>query len=187
MGIFCIVSYQKLALGLTTATLAVGSEVLPEERVVDVATAVEVEQRGLGSGGLQVALGLSIAKSLDGSVEAVDVCLVVLGVVKLHDLAGDVGLECAVVIWRLRRTLSLVFHIRCGMKSSICGHGRGVCFEDLQGRSGRVALPRVKLVVAMAARGFAARARRPARRRGVVRRSEEDIAAAVVVCEAIRR
>lgn len=46
---------------------------------------------------------------------------------------------------------------------------------NLHGRSGRVALPRVKLVVAMAARGFAARARRPARRRGVVRRREEDM------------
>lgn len=45
----------------------------------------------------------------------------------------------------------------------------------------------MKLVVAMAARGFAARARRPARRTGVVRRREEDIAAAVAVVEAIRR
>lgn len=39
----------------------------------------------------------------------------------------------------------------------------------------------MKLVVAMAARGFAARARRPARRRGVVRRREEDMMALLLV------
>lgn len=94
-----IVSYQKLALGLTTTALAVGGEVLPEEGVVNMATAVEVEQRSLGSGGLGVALGLGVAEGLDSGVKAVDVCLVVLGVVKLHDLAGDVGLERAVVVW----------------------------------------------------------------------------------------
>lgn len=70
------------------------------------ATAVEVEQRSLGSGGLGVALGLGISEGLDGGVEAVDVCLVVLGVVKLHDLAGDVGLERAVVVWNLERVFS---------------------------------------------------------------------------------
>ena len=42
------------------------------------------------------------------------------------------------------------------------------------GRSGRVALPRAK-VVAMPAMGAAARARRPARRAGAVRRSVEDM------------
>lgn len=91
-------SYQELALRLTTAALAVGGEVLPEEGVVDVTTAVEVEQRGLRSGSLGVALGLSLGEGLDGSVEAVDIGLMVLGVVKLHDLAGDVGLERAVVV-----------------------------------------------------------------------------------------
>lgn len=63
------------------------------------ATAVEVEQRGLSCGSLGVAPGLGIAEGLDGGVEAVDVCLVVLGVVQLHDLAGDGGLERAVVVW----------------------------------------------------------------------------------------
>lgn len=111
------VSYQKLALGLTTAALAVGGEVLPEERVVDVATAVKVEQRGLGSGGLGVALGLGITEGLDGGVEAVDVCLVVLGVVELHDLAGDGGLERAVVVWNWEKYPSSVlwFSLRYGI------------------------------------------------------------------------
>lgn len=176
-SLLCVISYQKLALGLTTAALAVGGEVLPEEGVVDVATAVEVQQRSLSGGGLGVAIGLGVTEGLDGSVEAVDVCLVVLGVVKLHDLAGDGGLERTVVVWIWRGFSSALRSLRYGFERN---HRRRVCFEDLQGRSGRVALPRVKLVVAMAARGFAARARRPARRRGVVRRREEDIAAAVV-------
>lgn len=92
-------TYGKLASGLTTAALAVGGEVLPEERVVDVAATVEVEERGLRSGRLGVVLGLRLGQSLDGGVEAVDVGLVVLGVVQLHDLARDGGLESGIVIW----------------------------------------------------------------------------------------
>ena len=71
-------TYQELALGLTTTALAVGREVLPEERVVDVAAAVEVEQRGLSGGGLGIALCLGLGEGLGGGVEAVDVRLVVL-------------------------------------------------------------------------------------------------------------
>jgi len=67
-----------------------GREVFPEEGVVDVAASVELESglQGdalLGGGRLGVR-GL-------GGVEGVDVSLVVLLVVKLHDLAGDVRLE----------------------------------------------------------------------------------------------
>lgn len=91
-------AYQQLALGLTATALAVGGKVLPEEGVVEVATAVEVEQRRLGSGSGAVTLGLGLGDGLDGRVEAVDVGLVVLGVVKLHDLARDVGLERAIVV-----------------------------------------------------------------------------------------
>lgn len=61
-------------------------------------TTVEVEQRGLSSGSLGVALSLGFGEGLDGSVEAVDIGLVVLGVVELHDLAGDIGLERAIVV-----------------------------------------------------------------------------------------
>lgn len=70
-----------------------GREVEPEEGVVDVATAVELEgglegDALLGGGGLCVGL-------LCG-VEGGDIGLVVLLVVELHDLAGDEGLECVV-------------------------------------------------------------------------------------------
>lgn len=98
------ITYQELALGLTTTTLAVGGEVLPEERVVDVATAVEVDERCLGSGSLGVALGLGLSEGLDCGVEAVDVGLVVLGVVELHDLARDVRLESAIIVCVSTRT-----------------------------------------------------------------------------------
>lgn len=94
-------TYHELALGLATTTLAVGSKVLPEEGVVQVATAVEVEKGRLGGGSLVVVLGLGLGDGLDGGVVAIDVCLVVLRVVKLHDLAGDMRLESAVVVWKL--------------------------------------------------------------------------------------
>lgn len=80
-------TYHQLALGLAAAAVVLGGQVLPEEGVVQVATAVEVEQGSLGGSGLGVALGLSLSDGLDGRVVAVDVGLVVLGVVELHDLA----------------------------------------------------------------------------------------------------
>ena len=66
------------------------------------ASAVEVEEGSLSGSGLVVVLGLGFGDSLDGGVVAVDVGLVVLGVVKLHDLAGDGGLERTVVICGMR-------------------------------------------------------------------------------------
>jgi hypothetical protein len=91
-------SIQKLALGLTTTALAIGSKVLPEKRVVNMTTAVEVDQRSLGSSGLVVVLVLSLGEGVGSVVEAGDVGLVVLGVVKLHDLTGDVRLKSAIVV-----------------------------------------------------------------------------------------
>ena len=69
---------------------ACGGQVLPEERVVDVSAAVELDgglkgdlTGDVGSGGVR----------LEGVVEVGDVGLVVLGVMELHDLGGDAGLE----------------------------------------------------------------------------------------------
>lgn len=91
-------THQELALGLTATTLAVRGEVLPEESVVNVATTVEVDEGSLGSSSLGIALGLGLGDSVESGIEAVDVGLVVLGVVELHNLAGDVGLEGTVVV-----------------------------------------------------------------------------------------
>ena len=75
---------------LTTA-LALRGKVLPEERVIDVTAAIELESRlelDAVFGGVGLGIGLL------GGVKAVDVGLMVLLVVKLHDLTGNVGLEC---------------------------------------------------------------------------------------------
>lgn len=82
---------------LTTAG-TLGGKVLPEERVVEVTTAVEVDgglERNLGS---DVTLVLSLLELLKGVVVVGDVCIVVVLVVNLHDLAGDRGLQSTVVV-----------------------------------------------------------------------------------------
>jgi hypothetical protein len=61
-------------------------------------TTVEVDERLLGDLGLDVTLVLGLLELLDGGVVGGDVGVVVLGVVQLHDLAADGGLERAVVV-----------------------------------------------------------------------------------------
>lgn len=84
-----------------SAALAGGSEVLPEERVVDVTTTVELD------GALKLDLLANIVARdgrvvrLDGVVEVGDVELVVLGVVDGHDLLRDGGLERIVSVREL--------------------------------------------------------------------------------------
>src|SRR5699024_4966335 len=87
---------RELALGLPTT---VWRHVLPEHRVVGVAAEVEREvlaqQRGLaGDGAVVAGLGHLLERGVGGR----GVGVVVLGVVPLHDLAGDVRLQRAVVI-----------------------------------------------------------------------------------------
>lgn len=91
-------TYGQGTIGLTAALAAGGGEVLPEEGVVQVTTAVEVDQGRLGRGLGVVALGLGLGDGLQRRVDAVDVGLVVLGVVELHDLGRDVGLKGSVVV-----------------------------------------------------------------------------------------
>ena len=82
---------------------ALGGEVLPEDRVVDVTTEMEREvllQQVDVAEGLLVAGLLELLESL---VDAGDVGRVVLGVVKLHDLARNVRIQCAVVVRQIRK------------------------------------------------------------------------------------
>lgn len=81
----------------TTAVL-LGGEVLPEQGVVDVSTAVKVDSLLEGDGGFDVLLVECLAELLFSGVETVDVGLMVLGVVKLHDLGRNGGLECTIVV-----------------------------------------------------------------------------------------
>lgn len=133
-------TYLELSFWLTTAVLVGGCQVLPEQSVVDVSAAVEVEE-GRDAGGLgRVALGLSLAKGLEGAVEAVDIGLVVLGVVQLHDLARDVRLECAVVVCRGQVHVSMPLP-RLLSKSSreAQGSGRASSLTGQVGESGLAA------------------------------------------------
>lgn len=83
--------------GLTTAG-ALGGQVLPEEGVVQVTTAVEVDRRLQSNLGRDVTLSLSFLELLNGVVVVGDVGVVVVLVVDLHDLAGDGGLKSAIVV-----------------------------------------------------------------------------------------
>lgn len=69
---------------------------------------MEVDERLLGDLGLDVTLVLSLLELLDGGVVGGDIGVVVLGVVELHDLAADGGLERAVVVCVLKSALVLL-------------------------------------------------------------------------------
>ena len=71
-------------------------------------TTVEVDERLLGDLGLDVTLVLGFLELLDGGVVGGDIGVVVLGVVELHDLAADGGLERAVVVCVLKSALVLL-------------------------------------------------------------------------------
>ena len=84
--------------GQLTTTGALGSKVLPEEGVVKVTTAVEVDGGLKGDLGSNVALVLGFLELLNRVVVVGHVGVVVVLVVDLHDLAGDGGLQSTVVI-----------------------------------------------------------------------------------------
>lgn len=83
--------------GLTTAG-ALGCEVLPEKRVVKVATAIEVDGGLQGNLSGDVALVLSFLELLNSVVVVGYVGVVVVLVVELHDLAVNRRLEGAIVV-----------------------------------------------------------------------------------------
>lgn len=59
---------------------------------------VEVDQWLEANLGLDISLLLGLLELLVGGVEAGNVCSVVLGVVELHNLAGDSWLKSAIVV-----------------------------------------------------------------------------------------
>lgn len=82
---------------LDQLALSGGSQVLPEQRVVNVSTSVELES-GLKRNGLLdslggLGLGLELLQVFFGSVETGDICVVVLLVVEFHDLLANMRLE----------------------------------------------------------------------------------------------
>jgi len=168
--------YLDNSRGLTAALSAGGGQVLPEEGVVAVSTTVEVEKRSNRGSLGEVTLALSLGNSLERAVQAGNVGLMVLLVMKLHDLAGDVGLESAIVVCE-----GIWSAIGSIIQKQVADQKRATIM-DLHWRSGRVALPRTKAVLARAAAGLVApAARRAPRRAGVVRRRAEDIVKIVIV------
>lgn len=90
--------YLNFASWLTTSSVLAGCQVLPEQCVVNVSTAVEVNQWLQRNCRGNILLCLCSLNLFEGGVVAVDIGLVVVLVVQLHDLAGDGGLECAIVV-----------------------------------------------------------------------------------------
>lgn len=81
--------------GLAAPTGPLGSQILPEERMVDMSAAVEVDE-GLEGDGFRG--GAGGVEFFGGGVVGVDVGLVVVLVVQFHDLAGDGGFEGTVIV-----------------------------------------------------------------------------------------
>ena len=108
--------------------------------MIDVAAAVEVDHGlqgdllgdGFGAGGGRG--GLELAKLGGKVVEGRYVGIVMIFMVELHDFAGDRGFEGGIVVWD-------VFQLAVAFQ-------RG---ENSHGRSGRVALPRAKVVLVVLA------------------------------------
>lgn len=117
-------------LKLSTA-LAGRSKVLPEERVVNVATAVELD------GALELNLLANVVArdgrvvGLDSVVEIGDVKLVVLGVVDGHDLLRDGGLELIVAVRELGKGVLRHFGQRLLLRAVM----RGKMFRCVGGES----------------------------------------------------
>lgn len=131
---------------------------------------MEVDQRLLSNLSSNITLGLYLLHLLFGSIVGVDVGVVVLGVVELHDRARDGRLEGAIVV--CIHMYSCVSHCTCTpsirVEDIIAGH--------VHGRSGSVALLRVKVVLARAARFVADEAAvRRAVRRALLLRSVLDM------------
>lgn len=87
---FLVNGRSQSTLGEGSTTLTLGSQVLPKDSVIDVSTTVELE--GVLKGELlgQV-IGLEgTLELLFSGIESIDIGLVMLGVVELHDLSVDV-------------------------------------------------------------------------------------------------
>jgi len=94
---------EKIPSRWSTSSLLLWCEVGPEDGVVDVAAAIEVDRRLQRHLSRQVMLMLSFRQLSQRCVEVVDISLVMLLVMRLHDLTTDGRLECVIVIRERRQ------------------------------------------------------------------------------------
>jgi hypothetical protein len=90
--------YLENARRLASTVPAGRGKVLPEQGVVEVASAMEVEERRDAGSLCKIALALGLGDRLQRGVETSHIGLVVLLVVQLHDLTGDVRLKGTIVV-----------------------------------------------------------------------------------------
>lgn len=76
--------------------------------MVDMSTTMEVNQWLESDLGSNVFLRFGSFELLAGSVEAIDICLVVVLVVELHNLAGDGWLKRTVIIFKRLLAITLL-------------------------------------------------------------------------------
>ena len=67
--------------------------------------AIELERALETDDGVDIILGHGLGQLLLRHVEVVDVGLMMLAVVELHDLGTDDGLQCVVVVGEVRQTV----------------------------------------------------------------------------------
>jgi hypothetical protein len=146
--------------GLPATSALARRQILPEEGMVDMAASVEVDQGLQRNLGLDVLLLLCCCELFGRRIETVNIGLVMVLVVELHDFTGDGGFERAIVICKELMSLCSLDHTKL----------------NSHGRSGRVALPRMKLILAIAAARLEAPARRAERAAVEVRRRVADMA-----------
>lgn len=116
---------SRLRRQLTTTLLGRG-QVLPEEVVVGVATTVELDVLLQLDQSLDITLGLGLRVLFDSLVQAVDVGLVVLGVVEFVDLARNVWFQVPEVpleVWKGNLGSDLGSGSRRRLGSSSLGNG----------------------------------------------------------------
>lgn len=94
-------SRLQLSIDQLSSALLLRRQIQPKQRVVDMPTAVKLDSRLASNGSLDIVLGKGIGEGLLCSIEVVDVRVVVLGVVDLHDLSRNCWLKGIVVVGEL--------------------------------------------------------------------------------------
>lgn len=91
-------SYLQCACRLSTTTILTWCQILPEQTVIQVSTSMEVDDWLHCDSSGDISLGFSGLDLFACSIEAVDIGLVMVLVVKLHDFTGDSRFKRAIIV-----------------------------------------------------------------------------------------